>query len=62
LNNDNLQNSVIDADTHVVETERVWDYLEGAEKSRPTWCHRRIIPSSKSGYSTAKISAEKNLS
>ena len=26
------KNSVIDADAHVVETERVWDYLEGAEK------------------------------
>jgi predicted TIM-barrel fold metal-dependent hydrolase len=29
--------SVIDADAHVVETEHVWDYLEGAEKKfRPT--------------------------
>jgi predicted TIM-barrel fold metal-dependent hydrolase len=35
------KNSVIDADTHVVETERVWDYLEGAEKKfRPT-----LVPS-----------------
>lgn len=28
---------VIDADAHVVETERVWDYLEPSEeKYRPT--------------------------
>ena len=29
--------NVIDADAHVVETERVWDYLEATEKKyRPT--------------------------
>jgi hypothetical protein len=28
---------VIDADAHVVETERVWDYLEASEQRyRPT--------------------------
>jgi predicted TIM-barrel fold metal-dependent hydrolase len=33
----NLKTDVIDADAHVVETERVWDYLEAAEaKYRPT--------------------------
>jgi predicted TIM-barrel fold metal-dependent hydrolase len=33
----NDKTAVIDADAHVVETERVWDYLEGAEKRfRPT--------------------------
>jgi len=32
-----VKNQVIDADAHVVETERVWDYLEPAdEKYRPT--------------------------
>ena len=32
-----FRNQVIDADAHVVETERVWDYLDGAdEKYRPT--------------------------
>ena len=41
--------AVIDADAHVVETERVWDYLEGAD--------RRRIPNGRSGFSTAKISA-----
>ena len=29
--------NVIDADAHVVENERVWNYLDGAEKKyRPT--------------------------
>jgi len=33
----NDKTAVIDADAHVVETERVWDYLEGDEKKfRPT--------------------------
>jgi predicted TIM-barrel fold metal-dependent hydrolase len=32
-----FKNQVIDADAHVVETERVWDYLDAAdEKFRPT--------------------------
>ena len=32
-----VKTDVIDADAHVVETERVWDYLEAAEeKYRPT--------------------------
>ena len=32
-----LKTDVIDADAHVVETERVWDYLEPSEeKYRPT--------------------------
>jgi predicted TIM-barrel fold metal-dependent hydrolase len=32
-----FKNQVIDADAHVVESERVWDYLDGAdEKYRPT--------------------------
>ncbi len=32
-----FRNQVIDADAHVVETERVWDYLDPAdEKYRPT--------------------------
>ena len=31
-----FRNQVIDADAHVVETERVWDYLDPAdEKYRP---------------------------
>ena len=33
----NVKTDVIDADAHVVENERVWDYLEaGEEKYRPT--------------------------
>ena len=33
----NAKTNVIDADAHVVENERVWDYLEaGEEKYRPT--------------------------
>jgi hypothetical protein len=33
----NVKTDVIDADAHVVENERVWDYLEGSEeKYRPT--------------------------
>ncbi|HEU4344509.1 MAG TPA: hypothetical protein VFU31_23380 [Candidatus Binatia bacterium] len=33
----NAKTDVIDADAHVVENERVWDYLEGGEKKyRPT--------------------------
>jgi len=33
----NYKTAVIDADAHVVESERVWDYLEGGEKKfRPT--------------------------
>ena len=33
----NVKADVVDADAHVVETERVWDYLEAAEeKYRPT--------------------------
>ena len=37
----NYETAVIDADAHVVESERVWDYLEGAEKKfRPT-----LVPS-----------------
>src|SRR4030095_249461 len=33
----NVKTEVIDADAHVVENERVWDYLEGDEKKyRPT--------------------------
>src|SRR5436309_13448096 len=33
----NVKTDVIDADAHVVENERVWDYLEaGDEKYRPT--------------------------
>ena len=32
-----VKTDVIDADAHVVENERVWDYLEaGEEKDRPT--------------------------
>ena len=32
-----VKTDVIDADAHVVENERVWDYLEaGEEKYRPT--------------------------
>ena len=32
-----LQTGVIDADAHVVENERVWDYLDAAEKKfRPS--------------------------
>jgi hypothetical protein len=32
----NVKTDVIDADAHVVENERVWDYLEaGEEKYRP---------------------------
>ena len=37
------KNQVIDADAHVVETERVWDYLDPSdEKYRPT-----LVPSAK---------------
>ena len=33
----NIKTDVIDADAHVVENERVWDYLDtGEEKYRPT--------------------------
>ena len=33
----NVKTDVIDADAHVVENERVWDYLEaGEQKYRPT--------------------------
>ena len=33
----NVKTDVIDADAHVVENERVWDYLEAdEEKYRPT--------------------------
>ncbi len=36
-----MKEQVIDADAHVVETERVWDYLEASEKKyRPT-----LVPS-----------------
>ena len=32
-----VKTDVIDADAHVVESERVWDYLDAAEeKFRPT--------------------------
>ena len=58
---DALKTDVIDADAHVVESERVWDYLEGAEKKfRPT-----LVPSpenpqtANSGFSTVKILGNK---
>ncbi|MSP38530.1 MAG: hypothetical protein EXR70_08575 [Deltaproteobacteria bacterium] len=37
MSNAGIKTDVIDADAHVVETERVWDYLEASEqKFRPT--------------------------
>ena len=53
----NVKTDVIDADAHVVENERVWDYLEAGEKYRPTLVAEPDNPSASIGFSTARISA-----
>ncbi len=41
----NLKTDIIDADAHVVENERVWDYLDASEKKfRPTLMPERDNP------------------
>ena len=53
-----VNTNVIDADAHVVETERVWDYLERSEeKYRPTLVTSPQNSQGRFGCSTARTSA-----
>lgn len=54
----NVKTDVIDADAHVVENERVWDYLDTGEKNIALrYWPNQAIPSGSIGFSTARISA-----
>ncbi len=49
------ETKIIDADAHVVETERVWDFLDGADKKyRPALTASPETQRDRSGCLTAK--------
>lgn len=48
---------IVDADAHVVETPKTWDYLDGSDKNFVRSCFSRLkIRISSTGFSTARTS------